>query len=68
MGLSVRLLEVTEQLMAEDLQNINEDMLTLYLESAGGEVENIVFNEVEQSAIITFNDHKGSTWIRVHSI
>lgn len=47
--------------MAEDLQNINEDLLTLYLESAGVEVENIVFNEVEQSAIITFNDHKGST-------
>lgn len=47
--------------MAEDLPNINEEMLTLYLENAGVEVENIVLNEVEQSAIITFNDHKGIT-------
>lgn len=58
-GLSVQLLEVTEQIVVEDLQNVSEDLLHLYFENAGGEVKNVVFNEVEQSAILTFKDHKG---------
>lgn len=57
-GLSVRPLEVTEQVVVEDLQNFSEDVLHLYFDSAGGDVENVVLNEAEQSAIITFKDHK----------
>lgn len=58
-GLSVQLLEVTEQIIVEDLQNIREELLDLYFETSGGEVEDVVINEVEQSAIITFKDRKG---------
>lgn len=58
-GLSVQLLEVTEQIIVEDLQNISEELLDLYFETSGGEVEDVVINEVEQSAIITFKDRKG---------
>lgn len=60
-GLSVQRLEVTQQVIVEDLQYFNEDLLHLYFENAGGEVETVVFNEEEQSAIITFKDHKGKT-------
>uniref|UniRef100_A0A665VB48 Poly [ADP-ribose] polymerase n=1 Tax=Echeneis naucrates TaxID=173247 RepID=A0A665VB48_ECHNA len=57
-GLSVRPLELTEQIVVEDIQNLNEDVLQMYFEKEGGDVENIVVNEVEQSAVITFKDHK----------
>ncbi|XP_041806597.1 poly(ADP-ribose) polymerase family member 14-related sequence 1 isoform X2 [Chelmon rostratus] len=57
-GLSVQPLEFTEQVLVEDLRNVSEDLLRLYFENAGGDVENVVLDEVEQSAIITFNDHK----------
>nr|XP_033473820.1 poly(ADP-ribose) polymerase family member 14-related sequence 1 [Epinephelus lanceolatus] len=57
-GLSVQLLEVTEQVVVEDIQNFSEDLLRLYFENAGGDVENVVLDEVEQSVIITFKDHK----------
>nr|XP_046259475.1 poly(ADP-ribose) polymerase family member 14-related sequence 1 isoform X2 [Scatophagus argus] len=57
-GLSVQLLEVTEQVVVEDLQNISEDLLCLHFENACGDVEDVVLNEVEHSAIITFKDHK----------
>lgn len=60
-GLSVQRLEVTQQVIVEDLQHFNEDFLRLYFENAGGEVETVVFNDVEQSAILTFKDHKGTT-------
>ncbi|XP_034043176.1 protein mono-ADP-ribosyltransferase PARP14-like isoform X1 [Thalassophryne amazonica] len=56
--LSVRLLEVTNEVLMEGTQNYNADFLHLYFENAGGNVENIVVNEEEQSAVITFNDHK----------
>lgn len=58
--LSVRPLEVTDQVVAEDIQNFSEDILRLYFENIGADVENIVLNQVDQSAIITFTDPKGS--------
>ncbi|KAM9347764.1 protein mono-ADP-ribosyltransferase PARP14-like [Symphorus nematophorus] len=57
-GLSVQPLEAAEQILVEDLRNFDEDLLRLYFETAGGDVENVVLNEEEQSAIITFKDHK----------
>ncbi|XP_070770712.1 poly(ADP-ribose) polymerase family member 14-related sequence 1 [Enoplosus armatus] len=57
-GLSVRPLEVTEKVVVEDIRNLGEDLLHLYFENAGGNVENVTLNEVEQSAIITFKDPK----------
>ncbi len=53
-------LEPTEQVVVEDIKNFNDDLLRLYFENAGGDVESVVLNEVEQSAIITFKDRKGS--------
>lgn len=58
-GLSVRPLEVTEQVVVEDLTHFNEDLLRLYFENMGGDVDKVVLNEVEQTAIITFKDHRG---------
>lgn len=58
--LSVHALEVTQQVIVEDVQNLSEDHLCLYFERAGVEVENVVFNEVEQSAILTLSDHTGT--------
>ncbi|KAM6978444.1 poly(ADP-ribose) polymerase family member 14-related sequence 1 [Tautogolabrus adspersus] len=57
-GLKVRPLEVTKQALVDDVKSINEDFLRLYFENAGGEVENVELNEVEQSAIITFKEPK----------
>uniref|UniRef100_A0A3P8S937 Poly [ADP-ribose] polymerase n=1 Tax=Amphiprion percula TaxID=161767 RepID=A0A3P8S937_AMPPE len=57
-GLTVRPLEVTDQVVVEDFGNFSEDLLRLYFESKGADVENVVLSEVEQSAVITFKDHK----------
>ncbi|KAF7660862.1 hypothetical protein LDENG_00274150 [Lucifuga dentata] len=57
-GLSVRPLEATAQVRIEDIQNASEDLLALYFENEGEEVENVVVNEEEQSAIITFKNPK----------
>lgn len=57
--LSVHPLEVTQQVIVDDVHNLSEDHLYLYFERAGVEVENVVFNKVEQSAILTLNDHTG---------
>ncbi|XP_076602870.1 poly(ADP-ribose) polymerase family member 14-related sequence 1 isoform X2 [Chaetodon auriga] len=57
-GLSVQPLEFTEQVKVEDLPDVNEDFLRLYFECACGEVEHVVLDEVERSAIITCKDHK----------
>lgn len=59
MGLSVRLLEVTHQVLVEDAENIGEEYLASYLKTEGGELESVVMNEVDQSAIITFKEQKG---------
>lgn len=60
MGLSVQLLGVTRQVLVEDVENISEDLLVLYFESVGGEVESVVVNEVDQAAIITFKERTGT--------
>ncbi|KAK9537952.1 hypothetical protein VZT92_005522 [Zoarces viviparus] len=57
-GLSVRPLEATEQVVVEDIRHFSEDLLRLYFENAGGDVENVVLNATEQSVIITFEDRK----------
>lgn len=57
--LSVEPLEVTQQVLIEDVQELNEDYLCLYVEKAGVEVEQIVFSEGNQSAILTLKGHKG---------
>lgn len=59
MGLSVRLLEVTHQVLVEDAENIGEEYLASYFNTEGGELESVVKNEVDQSAIITFKEQKG---------
>lgn len=61
-GLSVCLLEVTKQVLAEDIQNISEDIIRLYFENEGGDVEDVEYNQVEQSAVITFKENKGSVF------
>ncbi|XP_029700661.1 protein mono-ADP-ribosyltransferase PARP14-like isoform X3 [Takifugu rubripes] len=60
MGLSVQLLEVTHQVLVEGAENIDEEFLALYFEDAGGEVESVVVDEVDQSAIITFKEQKAA--------
>ncbi|XP_033990535.1 poly(ADP-ribose) polymerase family member 14-related sequence 1 [Trematomus bernacchii] len=57
-GLSVRPLEVTKQVLVDDTHRFGDDFLRLYFENAGGNVENVVLKEAEQSATITFEDHK----------
>ncbi|XP_047456373.1 poly(ADP-ribose) polymerase family member 14-related sequence 1 isoform X2 [Mugil cephalus] len=57
-GLSVRPLEVTKQVVVEDISNVDEEIVRLYFENEGGDVEDIVFNDVEQSGVITFKDHQ----------
>lgn len=59
MGLSVQLLEVTDQVLVEGAENIGKEFLALYFEDAGGEVESVVVDEVDQSTIITFKEQKG---------
>lgn len=58
-GLSVELLEVTRQILVEDLENIGDELLASYFKQVGGEVEGVVVNEVHQSAIVTFKEKKG---------
>lgn len=60
-GLSVRPLEVTNQVVVDNIQHTDEDYLRLYFENEGAAVEDIALNAAEQSAIITFEDVKGST-------
>lgn len=59
MGLSVQLLEVTRQVLVEDMENISKDLLEMYFETVGGEVESVVVNELDQFAIITFKEQNG---------
>ncbi|XP_056293566.1 poly(ADP-ribose) polymerase family member 14-related sequence 1 isoform X3 [Pseudoliparis swirei] len=56
-GLSVRPLEVTDQVIVEDIRHFNEDLLQLYFEKEGGSVEHVVLNEAEQSVTITFENY-----------
>lgn len=58
MGLSVQVLEVTQQVLVE-AENIGGDILELYFENVGGRVESVAVKEVDQSAIITFKEQTG---------
>uniref|UniRef100_UPI003AB08C90 poly(ADP-ribose) polymerase family member 14-related sequence 1 n=1 Tax=Centroberyx gerrardi TaxID=166262 RepID=UPI003AB08C90 len=55
--LSVQPLEVTAKVIAEDIPDVSKDHLYLYFENEGEDVEDVMRNEEEQSAIITFKDH-----------
>uniref|UniRef100_A0A3B3V0L6 Poly [ADP-ribose] polymerase n=1 Tax=Poecilia latipinna TaxID=48699 RepID=A0A3B3V0L6_9TELE len=57
-NLSVRPLETTKKIVVEGVSNCSEDMLCLYFESKGGDVEDVQLNEAEQSAVIIFKNHK----------
>ncbi|KAM9365083.1 poly(ADP-ribose) polymerase family member 14-related sequence 1 isoform 2-T2 [Pholidichthys leucotaenia] len=56
--LSVRHLEATKRVIVDDTRNLSDDILHLYFENQVGDVEDVVLNKEEQSAIITFKDHK----------
>ncbi|NXR48583.1 PAR14 polymerase, partial [Hippolais icterina] len=63
--MTARLLESTQTIKAENLpDSISSDYLTVYFESArngGGPVSDVQLFPEENSAIITFCDHKGNT-------
>ena len=64
-GLSVRILEPTDQVVVDDIKNFSEDYFRLYFENTGWDVENVTINEGEQFALISFKDHRGSA-LTVH--
>ena len=57
--LTVRALEATSQVRVEDVSNIKEDVLLLYFENEGWEVELVSPDQEEQSAVITFKMDTG---------
>ncbi|XP_062288426.1 protein mono-ADP-ribosyltransferase PARP14-like isoform X2 [Scomber scombrus] len=57
-GLSVRILEPTDQVVVDDIKNFSEDHLCLYFENTGWDVENVTISEEDQSALISFKDHR----------
>ncbi|XP_041663634.1 poly(ADP-ribose) polymerase family member 14-related sequence 1 isoform X2 [Cheilinus undulatus] len=57
-GIRVRPLELTRQVLVDDVKKISEDYLRLYFDNEGGDVEDFVLNEQEQSALITFSNPK----------
>lgn len=63
--ITARLLESTQTIKVENLpDSISTDYLTMYFESAqngGGPVSDIQLFPEENSAVITFSDHKGNT-------
>ena len=58
-NLTVRALEVTSQVRVEDVSNIREDVLLLYFENEGWEVELVTPDQEEQSAVVTFKMDTG---------
>ncbi|KAM9709256.1 poly(ADP-ribose) polymerase family member 14-related sequence 1 [Menidia menidia] len=56
--LLIRPLEVTQQVVVEDIQDINADILQMYFDREGGDVEDCTLNDEEQSAVITFKDQR----------
>uniref|UniRef100_A0A8C9UEM7 Poly [ADP-ribose] polymerase n=1 Tax=Serinus canaria TaxID=9135 RepID=A0A8C9UEM7_SERCA len=66
-NMTARLLESTQSIKAENLpQSISSDYLTVYFESArngGGPVSDVQLFPEENSAIITFCDHKDVTTV-----
>lgn len=61
-GFSVQPLEVTKQVLVDDILNFSEEVLQLYFENEGGDVEEVFLNEAHQSAVITFKDHRGNSF------
>ncbi|NXK58478.1 PAR14 polymerase, partial [Sylvietta virens] len=63
--MTARLLEPTQSIKAENLpDSISTDYLTVYFESTrngGGPVSDVQLFPEENSAIVTFCDHKGNT-------
>ncbi|NXG22929.1 PAR14 polymerase, partial [Grallaria varia] len=63
--MTARLLELTQTIRAESLpDSISTDYITVYFESArngGGPVSDVQLFPEENSAIITFCNHKGNT-------
>ncbi|XP_053185151.1 protein mono-ADP-ribosyltransferase PARP14-like [Scomber japonicus] len=57
-GLSVRILEPTDQVVVDDIRSFSEDHLCLYFDNAGWDVENVTINEGEQFALISFKNHR----------
>ncbi|XP_023192015.1 poly [ADP-ribose] polymerase 14-like isoform X3 [Xiphophorus maculatus] len=57
-GLSVRPLETTKKIVVDGVADCSEDILCLYFEDQGGEVEDVQLNEAEQSAVVTFKKHQ----------
>ncbi|CAK6963679.1 Hypothetical predicted protein [Scomber scombrus] len=57
-GLSVRILEPTDQVVVDDIRNFSEDHLCLYFDNAGWDVEKVTINEEDHSALISFKDHR----------
>ncbi|XP_043988454.1 poly(ADP-ribose) polymerase family member 14-related sequence 1 [Gambusia affinis] len=57
-NLSVRPLENTKKVMVEGVSDCSEDMLCLYFESKGGDVEDVQLNEAEKSAVVIFKNHQ----------
>ncbi|XP_029981171.1 protein mono-ADP-ribosyltransferase PARP14-like isoform X2 [Sphaeramia orbicularis] len=55
-GLAVRPLEITKQFLVQDVRNFSGDMLQLYFENEGGDVDAVELNE-DQSAVITFAEY-----------
>ena len=62
--LTVRALEVTSQVRVENLANISEDVLLLYFENEGWEVEQVTPDKEEQSAVISFKMDTGILFVR----
>ena len=58
-ALSVCPLEVTAKVLTEDLPDVSSDVLALYFEKEGVEMQNVTRNEEEQFAIITFKTPRG---------
>lgn len=56
--MSVRPLEVTKQVLIDDIRNFSEEHLQLYFDKEG-DLEDVVLNEMEHSAVITFKDFQG---------
>ncbi|NXQ87406.1 PAR14 polymerase, partial [Nyctibius grandis] len=63
--MTARLLELTQSIKAENIpDNVSTDYITVYFESVrngGGPVADVQLFPEENSAIITFCDHKGNT-------
>ncbi|RVE58381.1 hypothetical protein OJAV_G00209100 [Oryzias javanicus] len=58
-GLIVRSLEPTKQVVIDNEHQFNADVLQLYFETKGGDVEDVLLDEEDKSAVITFTDPKG---------